>query len=226
MPADTAPAGYCCPKCQDCIFPPANALSPVADSLRDLLKDVNWARPGLGLPLLEGERRPAPTPAPAGPRPAPEGEIDTRNNVGVHQTSARGMNRRDSVSNSDHETSAYHTSVSMTPRANGNNGGKSLVDYDSLASSPLLRDPDNDDNKYKRKSAVEMFSRWWRTIMGPVAARRRTSKLQRYLMVALLIFLGFVTFVALLSYLSRSSDYSDPMLEPMNNPNIRIGVDS
>jgi len=37
---------------------------------------VNWARPGLGLPLLEDrvERKPHFSDVPCGPRPAPEGE--------------------------------------------------------------------------------------------------------------------------------------------------------
>ena len=33
LPADTAPAGYTCPACQDCIFPPENLVSPVAGKL-------------------------------------------------------------------------------------------------------------------------------------------------------------------------------------------------
>jgi hypothetical protein len=41
--------------------------------------DVNWARAGLGLPLLEEriERKPHFSDAPTGPRPAPEGESMT-----------------------------------------------------------------------------------------------------------------------------------------------------
>mgnify|MGYP001791863795 FL=1 len=34
------------------IFPAANVVSPVADRLKDLLARVNWARAGLGLPLV------------------------------------------------------------------------------------------------------------------------------------------------------------------------------
>ena len=30
LPGETAPAGYTCPTCQDCIFPPENLVSPVA----------------------------------------------------------------------------------------------------------------------------------------------------------------------------------------------------
>ena len=79
LPANTAPAGYTCPTCQECIFPHDKLVSPVADALRKILSDVNWARPGLGLPLLEErvERKPHFSDIPSGPRPAPEGESMT-----------------------------------------------------------------------------------------------------------------------------------------------------
>nr|XP_015194345.1 PREDICTED: zinc finger protein-like 1 [Lepisosteus oculatus] len=53
LPPNTAPAGYQCPACQAPVFPPANLASPVADVLRQKLSTVNWARAGLGLPLIE-----------------------------------------------------------------------------------------------------------------------------------------------------------------------------
>ena len=48
----------------------------MADALRKVLSEVNWARAGLGMPLLEerSERKPHFSDVPAGPRPAPEGE--------------------------------------------------------------------------------------------------------------------------------------------------------
>jgi hypothetical protein len=45
-------------------------------------------------------------------------------------------------------------------------------------------------------------------------------------MTIVLVVVGFVSFVVLMSYLARGSDYEDPMLEPLNNPNIRIAQDS
>lgn len=51
-PPNTAPAGYSCPTCNTCIFPPNNMATPVAESLCTLLQQVNWARAGLGLPLV------------------------------------------------------------------------------------------------------------------------------------------------------------------------------
>lgn len=52
LPITTAPAGYQCPSCRTSLFPPLNLVSPVADVLREKLAGVNWARAGLGLPLV------------------------------------------------------------------------------------------------------------------------------------------------------------------------------
>ena len=62
------------------------------DELRKLLSNVNWARAGLGLPLLEDkiEKRPLFNAIPVGPRPTPEGEsLPPMNNMsdGLHSTS-------------------------------------------------------------------------------------------------------------------------------------------
>jgi len=52
LPSNTAPAGYQCPKCKECIFPPNNLVSPVVEALRQRLQSGNWARIGLGESLL------------------------------------------------------------------------------------------------------------------------------------------------------------------------------
>lgn len=52
LPPTTAPAGYMCPSCKVGLFPANNLVSPVADVLREKLAGVNWARTGLGLPLV------------------------------------------------------------------------------------------------------------------------------------------------------------------------------
>lgn len=52
LPLHTAPAGYQCPTCQGPVFPPSNLASPIADVLKEQLSSVNWARAGLGLPLV------------------------------------------------------------------------------------------------------------------------------------------------------------------------------
>lgn len=52
FPPTTAPAGYRCPACKSGIFPPNNLIGPVVNVLREKLSGVNWARNGLGLPLV------------------------------------------------------------------------------------------------------------------------------------------------------------------------------
>lgn len=53
LPANTAPAGYQCPKCKECIFPPSNLVSPVVDALKARLESVTWSRVGLGQSLMQ-----------------------------------------------------------------------------------------------------------------------------------------------------------------------------
>ena len=44
LPSHTAPDGYTCPICQQCVFPSENLLSPVADELRKKLATTAWAK--------------------------------------------------------------------------------------------------------------------------------------------------------------------------------------
>ena len=54
----------------------SNIIFVFTDELKKLLSNVNWARAGLGLPLLEEqtEKRPTFHAIPSGPRPPPEGQ--------------------------------------------------------------------------------------------------------------------------------------------------------
>ena len=52
LPADTAPAGYQCPKCKECLFPPNNLVSPVVDVLKQKIQNMTWSRIGLGQSLV------------------------------------------------------------------------------------------------------------------------------------------------------------------------------
>ena len=207
LPPDTAPAGYLCPVCGTGIFPPDNLVSPVADKLRSVLQDVNWARAGLGLPLLSDslERRPAQVPA--GPRPSPEGEDIPADPLSLaHELVAKkaARDRGDTVVTFDSETVRR-----------GDRG-----DLADLAKSPLLAgDPDSEKNKYKRRPPTDWLIRWWRTMMKPAAQRRRS--LSHWVMLAVIIAISFLTLVFVFNYLGRGGA-EDPMLDPRNNPNIRI----
>lgn len=53
LPDNTAPAGYKCNKCDSPVFPAPNQAGRVIDTLKKILANYNWARVGLGLPLID-----------------------------------------------------------------------------------------------------------------------------------------------------------------------------
>ena len=55
--------------------------------------------------------------------------------------------------------------------------------------------------------------------MKPAAQRRRSAV--HWIMLAVVIAIAFLTLVMVFNYLGRSGR-DDPMLDPMNNPNIRV----
>lgn len=73
LPANTAPAGYQCPKCKECIFPPSNLVSPVVDVLKQKLEGASWARAGLGQSLIQIDD--VTTPEDNSPVPSVESDI-------------------------------------------------------------------------------------------------------------------------------------------------------
>ena len=56
-------------------------------------------------------------------------------------------------------------------------------------------------------------------MMKPAAQRRRSAV--HWIMLAVVIAIGFLTLVMVFNYLGRNGS-EDPMLDPMNNPNIRV----
>lgn len=223
LPATTTPEGYTCVQCDALIFPAENLVSPVADELRKQLQDVNWARAGLGLPLIDATKERKPVPIPVGPRPTPEGQDRTGDPMNIaHELIA--------AKKSDQRTG----STSGQPGPSGNwKGGDTVVEFDTptsrrlntefpdLATSPLIAgDPDSDANKYKRRAPTDLLYRWLRSVMNSGGRSRRG--VGKWPMLVIIGFIAVLTLFALLSYLSRGGDYDDPMLDPMNNPNIRV----
>jgi len=227
LPPSTAPAGYTCPACSSPIFPPDNLVSPVADQLRRHLQDVNWARAGLGLPLLDDSAERKPGVVPTGPRPTPEGEDVAESDPNLSLAHELGANKALTVARAAQSDAAVwkQTSDAVT---------ETVVNFDTtptsrraggvgpdLANSPLIAgDPDSEGNKYKRRTPADWFVRWWKTMMKPAAQRRRS--LGGWLMILLVIVLGLATLVMVFNYLGRGGK-DDPLLDPMNNPNIRVG---
>jgi len=212
LPPSTAPAGYTCPCCSSPIFPPDNLVSPVADKLRQILQDVNWARAGLGLPLLQEREERKPDAVPSGPRPTPEGEDEPKPGI-TPAAEVPAPAWTPEVA----ETYRKQETVVNFDTTNRRGGGE----VGDLASSPLITgDPDSREEKYRRRAPTDWFLRWWKTMMKPAAQRRRGAL--GWVVVLLLAALALFTLIAVFSYLAGGGS-DDPLLDPMNNPNIRVG---
>jgi len=228
LPPNTAPAGYTCPACAAPVFPPDNLVSPVADQLRRVLQDVNWARAGLGLPLLDDSAERQPGLVPSGPRPTPEGQDFRPDTDPLHLAHELVAAKKAAVvtrtvaqtdgSGAGWKAGVSDTVVNFDTPGTSRRGGPGVGD---LASSPLIAgDPDSEGNKYKRRTPTDWFIRWWKTMMKPAAQKRRS--LGGWLMILLMTILALGTLVMVFSYLGRGGR-DDPLLDPLNNPNIRVG---
>jgi len=150
---------------------------------------------------------------PSGPRPTPEGEDISSNDplALAHELVAKKA-AREPPPTWKPENTVVNFDTPTVRRGGGDVGG--------LANSPLITgDPDSEGNKYKRRAPTDWFFRWWKTMMKPAAQRRRS--LIHWVMLAMLVILGLGTLIMVFSYLGRGGA-DDPLLDPMNNPNIRV----
>ncbi|XP_068188127.1 zinc finger protein-like 1 [Antennarius striatus] len=237
LPLHTAPAGYQCPVCQGPVFPPANLASPIADVLKEQLASVNWARAGLGLPLIEEPM-------------AVFEETSVGDVTDYTDWSTFDAQDKNIYHSHSHNTTHAPPTHSVLPPAQEDTGGPhkngnhehSVVNFaaatsDTItihkASSPRkiydTRDVghssvtqiDFDDDKYRRRPALS----WFAQILKNRTGGKRTSFTlkQRIFMLLLVGVLGFFTLIIVMAKLGRASAGSDPNLDPLLNPNIRVG---
>jgi len=233
-PAHTAPAGYTCPVCRECIFPKPNQESPLVHSLKHTLGRANWARAGLGLPLIpEADVGRSSSGAVNGL------QLDSKagiNSDGQYRASSPSTivpmagddSHYSTTARKGYPSSAYgdeHEHLLHSSAA----GGGALVGsrYPDGDHRRPAADTDNDENKYKRRSAFEWFRRWLSSNTGPTPKRRLTNvgghwSWKRILFFAFLVVVAVLTLVAVVGRMARSSADSDPFLDPMANPNIRV----
>ncbi|KAG2468857.1 ZFPL1 protein, partial [Polypterus senegalus] len=80
---------------------------------------------------------------------------------------------------------------------------------------------DFDDDKYRRRSALNWFAQ---ILKNRSSSRKRPRSMkQRVLMVLIIGIIGFFTLILIMSKLGRASTENDPNLDPLLNPNIRVG---
>lgn len=226
LPENTAPAGYQCPNCNGPLFPPTNLAGPVASALRDKLATVNWARAGLGLPLIEESGNPEPEALNTSgfsdwasfntsSSPDQEEEASVSAAAAFYNQAPRPPT---TPSRPD-----QHTVIHMgNPEAAAHAPAPRKV-YDTRDSDRLVvgGQADCDDDKYRRRPALGWLAQLLRSRAGP--RKRPLTLLQRAGLLLLLGLLGFLALLALLARLGRAAADSDPNLDPLLNPHIRVG---
>lgn len=226
LPGNTAPAGYQCPSCSGPLFPPSNLSGPVATELREKLTTVNWARAGLGLPLMDEA---------AGPEPETLNASDFSDWSSFNASSIAGQEATPSTtaapafyssqalrSSTPPNQPEQHTVIHMTsvePLTHTSAPRKVYDTRDEDRAAGALGDCD--DDKYRRRPALGWLAQLLRSRTG--SRKRPLTLLQRAGLLLLLGLLGFLALLALMSRLGRAAADSDPNLDPLMNPHIRVG---
>ncbi|KOB64479.1 putative zinc finger like protein 1 isoform 1 [Operophtera brumata] len=211
LPRTTAPAGYQCPSCATPVFPPSNLVSPVADVLREKLAGVNWARSGLGLPLLSEDQD-------------MKGAVSRRSQSPIDPSqyfNSIDSQRGTPVGASDDESTGRpngtpHSVVQMTDESISINDNTYLKRSDSLQGGQAPRKTskvtdntkgsaafDHDENKYKQKSTFAWISR-----NSLPSSRVRTGGIFRRYWLLIFVVIALLTILLLLSH--RGVDDENP----------------
>ncbi|XP_049877994.1 zinc finger protein-like 1 homolog [Pectinophora gossypiella] len=216
LPRTTAPAGYQCPSCATPVFPPPNLVSPVADELRAKLAGVNWARAGLGLPLLSEDQDMKGAAGRGSQSPIDHSQY--YNSVDSQRGTPVGAS--DDESNGRSANGTPHSVVQITDEPINIFDNTSVKRSDSLQGGQASRkgfkpidhvkpsaNYDHDDNKYKQKSTFAWISRWWKNTL-PSSRVRRAGGIYRRYWVILFIIIAVIVFLVVLS--QRDVDEENP----------------
>uniref|UniRef100_A0A8D8ESN7 Zinc finger protein-like 1 homolog n=1 Tax=Culex pipiens TaxID=7175 RepID=A0A8D8ESN7_CULPI len=179
LPANTAPGGHTCPCCNDPIFPPANLVSPVADVLRTRLGQANWARNVLELPLLLEDKQDYSGYSTATTTTSSSAGVHNNGNIFANSMAqsrstllAASASSATNNSTNNSRPESPHSIVNMDSYGGGA-AASSALDFQASSRRPLLArespigGSDRDDNKYKRRTPQEIFSRWSRRFYAP-----------------------------------------------------------
>ncbi|CAG9807065.1 unnamed protein product [Chironomus riparius] len=188
LPSTTAASGHQCPKCDACIFPSSNLVSPVADALRIWLSQVNFGRNEMNLPMFSEEKE---------FKSASRDDLIRSNGTSSNNLSSSVMNSKVNI-----EQTQYHR-TNVPEKVFRPESPHSVL---NIESRPLLRsgidgrNSDRDDNKYKRKTPQEIFSRWSRQFYAPSARPPWRKKW----FLGLIAFLLFILIIYVMYHFGRS----------------------
>ncbi|XP_050317327.1 zinc finger protein-like 1 homolog isoform X1 [Bactrocera neohumeralis] len=221
LPSNTAPRGHQCPICDTEIFPNFNLVSPVGDALKAHLSQVNWGRNGLGLSLLPKDKSvessanfksqgPSTTVSTPTQTAAVSNMTKVHHSVGVERLKDNGLFSEQIMRHENPHSVLLMDAFSLP------------VEKNVLASSrrPLLprQSPiggtDRDENKYKRRTPSEIFSRWSRRFYAP--SSRPPWRRTWFLVISGV--LAFLVLIYLMALLGRGSD-NESIHDSWNDPN-------
>jgi len=220
LPPTTAPAGYKCPITGDPLFPAENQAGPVAEALREKLRQAPWARVGLGLPLIEEENEEL------------EANNDDKNNNDTNNTwdapdTFNPVNNRiasplsTSTPNQKIVQITESEVVNRTSQKQLNFHAETKVEVDAA-------DVDEGENKYQRRHNKTFLGKLIKAHEVHPRYSDDADMSRKTLFILLLVVLGGFTILLMLTKVGRKRAEHDPFLDPMNNPNIHnadINVD-
>ncbi|XP_072025943.1 zinc finger protein-like 1 homolog [Amphiura filiformis] len=240
LPSHTAPAGYTCPSCNTGVFPPSNMVSPVAQSLREMLSKVNWARAGLGLPLIEephshhsepnghahieelhyhSQDQSTPISETVVPVSSSSSEVATHRSMLGQSSGVQPRAVSSSSSSTNTDVGKTHTRTDIPAQAPHKRYDSNKDDEETIVD--IIHD--HDEDKYKRRSALHWFARWFKSRTSKSRQVDSSSPMKRFAIIFIFGVIAFFTLVVIFTQVGRSSANADPFLDPMANPNIRIG---
>ena len=156
LPPNTAPAGYTCPTCHKPIFPATASNSPVANNLRQILAEENWARIGLGMPLIQTNDNSY--------SELNQSSLSTTSNDSMTHSVPQVVHHNPTISSSNVPIAVNSVSNYISSNTDSTFG---VITSNSRNKSYDIKDSyksllDIDDDKYRRKSPMEFLSRWLR----------------------------------------------------------------
>jgi hypothetical protein len=199
FPATTAPAGFSCPDCRSSIFPTSSSPSPIFAVLKKRLGSAEWARAGLGLPVLNAVAHNSSNHSSSSSTSsnlhktaanAAQSELQTSllagsvaNNIKIYASSVDQSKPESStvpisvnqLSNYIHLNVDQNSSSSSSPYSTFSSSARRTAEthgYDP-DSRPLLVDIDED--KYRQKSAVERARQYLKYVIVFLLFRLRIS---------------------------------------------------
>ncbi|XP_022711290.1 zinc finger protein-like 1 homolog [Varroa jacobsoni] len=224
LPLTTAPAGYACPMCGHEVIPRDNVVSPVADIVRVKLERARWANPGGGAKRPSGRQHDSHLQHTHNPRdsgftwtsssPTPNGAsqssfMDTVNSNPHSAINAISNNTTSSRGPALLKQGAafFESSIPSVP-------GRSFVSPQHSLSRG------EDEDKYKKKSVLELIHRWFQSKLL-LGGRRRGDPMKRWAAIIIAIAIGMLLMIYFMSRVGQLSAELDPMLSPNFNPALR-----